>query len=97
MRANKIMKMTDNTWMRLVIELAKEFEKEYEEIDSRLKSIMKSEGIKKVQFSNKNSDNIFEVVNDPIRKAHTLYNYDAFKNDYKLKLIEHMSKFGMMR
>ena len=97
MRNIKILEVTHNTWMRLVIELAKEFDIEYNETENRLLAILKSEGIKRKNYNTKNSDNIFEVKNDPIKKAHTIYNYDAFKNDYKLKLIEHLSKFGMMR
>ena len=96
-KMNKVLKVTYNTWYEIVVGFAKEFNKEYYEIENVLVSILSKDNINKIKRNTKYEENILEIANEPNDKCTTLYNIHAFINQYGKEIEDYYKRCGLMR
>ena len=75
-KMNKVLKVTYNTWYEIVVGFAKEFNKEYYEIENVLVSILSKDNINKIKRNTKYEENILEIANENISCIFREVSYD---------------------
>ena len=97
MRQNKTIKVNDITWSMIIKDIANEYNVNDELVEKALISILNEEKITKIKKSNKYSENIIEIVNEPKKKCATLFNTLGFVEEYRIRIKERICKRSLMR